>query len=203
MICLPSCVSSGKPVVGYANGCKIKKAKGGIPRLLFLVCDPDYVHPVAVDEGVNPFSNLDNVKAAMCAGILNFTGPVLGQQPKGTVTKKVMSSCAPEEIVGGSQTITFQDYNAGDAQEEYDFWKWVMENYQLLLFGWVTCDELVYLYEGDFAPEVMPVTEQTNKDSRYFDGVITMATEEIIKPFKVEGILDLLSSFSAETSCYS
>jgi hypothetical protein len=210
MICLPNCVNNeGKPRVGYTNGCKPKRAKGGIPRLLFLICDPDHEHPVEVEEGVNPYTNLDNMKAAMCAGLLNFSGPILGQQPRTSPTKKQLQSCGPEEVVGGTQTITFQDYNIavdedGNANlEEYDFWIWVMENYQTLKFGWVTCDEMVYMYDGDWSPDVSPVTEQTNKDNRFFDGIMTMPTEQIIKPFQVPGILALLDSFSADTTCYS
>ncbi len=88
MICLPSCVNGTAPQVGVFNGCKIKKAKGGIPRLFFLICDPDYVHPETVAEGLSPWSSLANIQAAMCAGLLHFTGPILGQQPKGSLTKK-------------------------------------------------------------------------------------------------------------------
>ena len=188
--------------MGVFNGCKIKKAKGGIPRLFFLICDPDYVHPETVAEGLSPWSSLVNIQAAMCAGLLHFTGPVLGQQPKASLTKKRMSSCDPEEIVGGSQTITFQDYNTGENLEEYEFWDFIMKNYNLMSFGWVTCDDLMFMYDGSFAPEVSPVTEATNDDSRFFDGIITMQTDEIITPIKVEGLLDLLKSFNAVTSCY-
>ena len=113
-----------------------------------------------------------------------------------------MSSCDPEEIVGGSQTITFQDYNTGENLEEYEFWDFIMKNYNLMSFGWVTCDDLMFMYDGSFAPEVSPVTEATNDDSRFFDGIITMQTDEIITPIKVEGLLDLLKSFNAVTSCY-
>lgn len=203
MICLPSCLSEGAPIVGLFNGCNIKKAKGGIPRLLFLVCDPDYVHPYEVAEGLSPWSDIRNIEAAMCAGLLNFTGPVLGQQAKASVTKKRMSSCSPEEIVGGSQVISFQDYNTTDDLGEYSFWSYIMKNYRLMLFGWVTCDELLYMYEGSFAPEVFPVTEQTNEESRYFDGIVTLQTEEIIVPIKVEGLMALLDSFTPSTNCYS
>lgn len=202
-ICLPSCVSATKPKTGYTNGCGKKRAKGGIPRLLFLTCDPDYVHPVAVEEGVSPWTVPANITAAMCAGILNFTGPVLGSMPKATFVKKKMDSCGPEEIIGGNQTINFQDYNVTDDLEEYDFWTWIMENYPYMVFGWVTCDELMFLYDGAFAPEVAPVTEDTSDGSRFFDGTITMQTEQIIKPIRVPGILSLLANFDASTSCYS
>lgn len=202
-ICAPSCVSAKKPKTGYTNGCGKKRAKGGIPRLLFLICDPDYEHPVAVAEGVSPWTEPENVIAAMCAGILNFTGPVLGSMGKPTFVKKKMSSCDPEEIIGGSTVINFQDYNVTDDLEEYDFWKWIMENYPYMVFGWVTCDELMFLYDGSFAPEVGPIIEDTNDGSRYFDGNITMQTSTIIKPFRVPGILSLLANFNATTSCYS
>lgn len=202
MICQPSCVNGTAPQVGVFNGCKIKKAKGGIPRLFFLICDPTYVHPVTVAEGLSPWSSLANVQAAMCAGLLHFTGPILGQQPKGSLTKKRISSDKPEQVVGGSQTITFQDYNTGENLEEYAFYDFIMKNYELMSFGWVTCDDLLFMYDGDFAPEISPVTEATNNDSRFFDGVVTMQTEEIITPIKVEGLLDLLKSFNATTSCY-
>ena len=207
-ICKPGCVTGTKPKVGYTNGCGTKKAKGGIPRLLFLVCDPTYVHPNAVADGVSPWTNLDNVKAAMCAGILNFTGPVLGDKPATSFTKKRTSSCAPETIVGGSQQVNFQDYNVTTDEdndptlEEFDFWDWVKNNYPYLKFGWVTCDEKMFLYDGDFTPEVSPITEQTSDDSAYFGGSVFMQTDAIIKPFFVKGLLNLLDSFTAE-DCYS
>lgn len=202
MICLPSCVSGNAPVVGVFNGCKIKKAKGGIPRLFFLICDPDYVHPVEVEEGLSPWSSLVNIQAAMCAGLLHFTGPVLGQQPKATLVKKKMASCEPEQVIGGSQTVTAKDYNTGDNLEEYEFWDFWMKNYQLGSFGWATCDDLLYMYDGDFALEAAPVTEETSDDSRYFDIAVTMQTDEIIVPIKVDGLLDMLKSFNPTTSCY-
>ena len=203
VICLPSCVSAGKPKTGYTNGCGNKRAKGGIPRLLFLICDPDYVHQYPVAEGLSPWSDVRNITNAMCAGILNFTGPVLGSMPKQTFVKKKMSSCEPEEVVGGQKVINFQDYNVTDAIEEYDFWDWVNKNYAYMSFGWVTCDELLYMAEGSFAPEVGDVIEDTSDGSRYFDGSITIQTQEIIKPIKVEGILSALANFDPTAPCYS
>ena len=114
-----------------------------------------------------------------------------------------MSSCEPEEVVGGQKVINFQDYNVTDAIEEYDFWDWVNKNYAYMSFGWVTCDELLYMAEGSFAPEVGDVIEDTSDGSRYFDGSITIQTQEIIKPIKVEGILSALANFDPTAPCYS
>lgn len=202
LICAPSCVSANKPVVGLFNGCGNKRAPGGIPRLLFLICDPTYVHPYSVAEGVSPWSDLRNITAAMCAGILNFSGPVLGEMPKPTATKKKMSSCDPEEVTGGSTVINFQDYNVTDDQGEYEFHDWIKNNYRYLKFGWVTCDDLLFMYQGGFVPEIGPVIENSNEGNRYVDGSITMATYDMIIPVKVEGLLDLLSNFNP-ADCYS
>lgn len=208
LICAPSCVTANKPKVGYTNSCGNKRAPGGIPRLLFLICDPNYVHPVAVPPGVSPWTVPANVKAAMCAGLLNFTGPVLGEKPASSTVKKQMSSCNAEEITGGSTVINFQDYNVttdenGNASlEEFDFWDWVKQNYQYLLFGWVTCDELMFLYDGNFVPEVSGIIENTNTGNRYYGGSVTMPIYDEIKPVRVPGILSALAAFRPE-DCYS
>lgn len=207
-ICKPGCVNgTTKPNVGYANACGVKTAKGGIPRLLFLVCDETYVHPVDTGE-LSPWTSLENIEAAMCAGILNFTGPVLANKPATSFTKKRTSSCSPEVIVGGSQQIDFQDFNVTTDEdgnptlEEFDFWGWVQTNYPYLKFGWVSCDEKMYMYAGSFTPEVSPVQEQTSDDNSYFAGSVIMNTDEIIKPIHVPGLLALLDSFTAD-QCYS
>lgn len=201
--CMPSCVdNTNKPKVGYANGCKIKSRKGGIPRLTFLICDPDYVHPNAVEEGQSPWENLDNVKAAMCAGLLNFSGEVLGSKPKGSFTKRRMGSCSPEETIGGTKPINFQDYNSSDDLIDFDFWSWVQENRSRLKFGWISCDDLWYQFDGSWDLEIDQVADDNSEQGKtYYDGVITTQTEAIIKPISVPGLLNLLENFE-ETACY-
>ncbi len=210
MLCLPSCVTdTNKPEVGYANSCEPKRAPGGIPRILFMICKPDYVHPYPpAYEGQSPWQDLRNVQAAMCAGILNFSGPVLGQQPRATPTKKQFDSCNVEETSGGNQSITFQDYGVTTDEDdaptllEFDFWDWVKRKYKTMSVGWISCDEMLYLWDGKWAPDVAPVSEQTSLGNRYFDGIINIPSEEIIKPYHVPGILAMLESFDP-AECYS
>lgn len=209
MICLPSCVADAtKPSVGYSNSCETKRAPGGIPRLLFLVCSNDYEHQVEVAEGLSPFTNLENVQAAMCAGILNFSGPILGQQPRATPIKKQFDSCNTEEISGGNQSVTFQDFGVTADEEgapnllEYDFWDWVKRKYKTMNVGWVSCDDMLFLWDGKWAPDVSPITDPSNTGNRFFDGIINIPTEEIIKPYYVPGLLALLEAFNPD-ECYS
>lgn len=211
MICKPKCSKSTRPPVGYTNGtCGKKRAKGGIPRLFFLDMCTDYIHPVAVPDGVSPWTEPENITAAMCAGILQFTGEGLGSAPKPTTTKKRMSSCGPEEVVGGSYAVNFQDYNVtvdevtgAPTLLEFDFWDGIRDDAANLRFGWITCDNLMFMFDGDFSPEVGPVIEDTSEGNRYQDVVITMSTYVVPKPIYVEGLLQLLDEFDPATSCYS
>lgn len=200
--CAPKCLTGDKPKVGYANGCDVETRPGGIPRLLFLICDPLYEHPFAVADGLSPWSDLRNVHAAMCAGLLNFTGEVLGSKPKGTFTKKRTGSCSPEKTVGGSKTVVFQDYNASDDLIEFDFWDWVNQNTKRLKFGWVNCSEMMYMYQGSWDLEIDEVEEDTNDGSTFMDGLVTMSTKDLIKPVYVPGIMELIENFDP-ANCYS
>lgn len=209
MLCLPACVAdANKPAVGYANSCEPKRAPGGIPRLLFLVCSPDYEHPYPPVDGKSPWEDLRNIHAAMCAGILNFSGPVLGQQPRATPIKKQFDSCNTEEISGGNQSVTFQDYGVTADEDgapnllEYDFWAWVKRKYKTMSPGWVSCDDMLFLWDGKWAPDISPITEVSNTGNRFFDGILNIPSEETIKPFYVPGLLAMLESFNAE-DCYS
>lgn len=209
MICLPQCAdNTNKPTVGYSNTCETRRAPGGIPRLLFLICDPDYVHPYPVPYGKTSYwEDLRNVKAAMCAGILNVSAPLLGQVAKPSPTKKQFDSCAPEEKSGGTTSITFQDYytaidtNSDPTLVEFDFWIWAQNNVKTLSLGWITCDDMLFLWDGKFSLYVGVVAEQSNTGNRYFDGEAVIPTADIIKPYYVPGLLSEIESFDATASC--
>lgn len=199
MICKPKCVGS-IPRNDWVNSCKKKTRKGGIARLVFLVCDADFVLP---NSGA--WTNVDNWIYALCQNRVFISGPILGQMPKGSFNKKRFDSCSPEKVVSGSQTITFLDYNADDeALIDFSFWKGIVDNKEFLLVGWITCDELVYLYNEDWDLEVGPVIEDTKEGNTFRDGVVTMSTlpTDLI-PVKCVGILNALESFVTETTCYS
>ncbi len=192
MICKPSCVSE-IPQNDWVNACNITTRKGGIPRMIFLKCDPNYVHP-------NPggWTNLDNWEAALCAGQLYVTGSVLGQKPKGSVTKKRIQSCGPEETISGTKTVSWQDYNAEpDELLDYDFYDGIMKNKKFLKFGWISCDERVHLFSGDWDMEGDYVEEDNQDGSTFFDAVVTMSSIDIIKPFLVPGVLAKLEGFQS------
>lgn len=198
MICKPSCID-GSIQNDWVNACNLSTRKGGIPRMVFLKCDPNLVLP-------NPgeWSNLLNWKWALCNGYLYVTGKVLGQKPKGSFTKKRTQSCGPEETISGQKTITWQDYNASvDELLDYDFYAWLETNKKFLKFGWISCDERVHLFSGDWDLEGDYVEEDNQEGNTYFDAVVTMSSKNIIVPIKVDGVLALLDGFANATTCYT
>ena len=83
----------------YSGGCGVTTRNGGISKLAFVKCDYEFTD----------ISNQAEWIAAIAAGNVVLTGLLLGQKPKGSFTKKRISSCGPEAIVGGEKTVTFQD----------------------------------------------------------------------------------------------
>lgn len=194
--CDPSCVTT-VPDMAWVNACNITTRQGGIPRLTFLKCSPNFTLPFA-----GGWTNLDNVQWAICQGYLYVTGDVLGQKPKGSFTKRRLTSCAPEATISGTKTITFQDFNADTTDLiDFEFWTAIVDNKEFLKFGWITCDERWYQYTGEWDIEIDEVTEDTKDGKSFWDGTIAMATKDIITPIMVPGILDKLKSITSAT-CY-
>lgn len=198
--CNPSCVTA-IPNNDWSKDCDLTERKGGIPYLTFLKCDPDYVHPNPSDS---PWEDLDNIKVAICAGILYISAEVLGQKPKGTFTKRRLSSCAPEKTISGTKTITFQDFNADKENLiDFDFWNGIDESKRFMSFGWITCDERWYQTNSDWDLEIDEVIEDTKDGMSYYDGIVTISEKSLIKPILVPGLIDLISSFLISEECYS
>lgn len=197
MICKPSCVTP-IPQNDWINQCELSIRNGGIPRLTFLKCDSTLEFPYA-----NGWENIENIKWALCNGHLFISAPVLGQKPKGSFQKKRLTSCSPEETISGTKTITFQDYNA-DKEDlvDYDFWAGISENKKFLKFGYITCDERWFQFNGNWDIEIDEVDEDTLEGNSYWDGTITMSTKDILKPILVPGILAALEEFTT-ANCYS
>lgn len=195
-VCNPDCMED-MPDMSWVNKCNISTRTGGIPRLTFLKCDPAMVLPYT-----NGWKNLLNIKWAICQGYLYVTGDLLGQKPKGTFVKRRLSSCAPEQTISGTKTITFQDFNADNTDLiDFQFWSAVVENKAFMKFGYISCDELWYQYSGEWDIEVDEVKEDTKDGKSFWDGTVAMATADILTPISVPGILDLLKSITSET-CY-
>lgn len=196
--CNPSCVSESIPSTDWAKGCGITSRPGGVPFLTFFKCDPDFAFPYA-----NDWSNLDNVKWALCNGHLYITGEVLGQKPKGTFTKRRLTSCAPEMTISGTKTITFQDFNSDpDNLLDFDFWSAIDYSKRYLQFGWITCDDLWFQTDKAWDLEIDYVQEDSSEGMSFYDGVVTISEKALIKPIKVTGLSDLIASFTTEEYCY-
>lgn len=199
--CNPGCVTQFSNA-HWARECDIQTRKGGIPFLLFYKCDPDA--EFAEDTGdLSPWTSRENLRQAICQENLYVTGQVVGQKPKGTFTKRRISSCSPEQVIAGSKQITFQDFNADNTNIlDFDFWDGIVANKKFLQFGWVTCDDLLYMTTNPWDIEVDEVIEDNSETGLSFkDGVITINQFTSIVPIKVEGIYDYLKNFTTE-ECY-
>lgn len=186
------------PVQPEWNSCDFSTKEGGIPHLVFLRCTKNYVHP---NEG--GWANLDNWIYAICNGVLFFTGKVLGERPKGSATKKKLSSCEPEMVVSKTNTLNFKDYNSDKVGfTDVDFWNGIEANKKSLLFGQVLCDDTFYMESVPFDIEIHPVTEPNNTDNHYYDGTITWIANEITKPILVPGLNEFLNEYKNSVDCY-
>lgn len=206
--CKPSCISD-IPNNDWTKLCNLTYRTGGIPYVTFISCDPDQEFPNpggpdGDDPDGNPWENLDNVRWAICEGILHVSGALLGQKPKGTFNKRRLSSCGPEQTISGTQTLTFQDYNADTVDlKDFDFWNGIDDNKNFLTVGWITCDELWYMTDNDWDLEIGDVIEDTKDGMNYKDGVISISEKALIKPISVPGIIDVLKSYLISENCYS
>ena len=196
IICSPLCASTLSQIQ-WAQECDNTHRPGGVSRLVFYKCDPDYAFPEA-----GSWANLDNWSDAICNGIIFFSGEVLGQKPKGTFTKRRLGSCSPEKTISGSKTVTFQDFNADPDFADYDFWNNVASLKRFLQAGWITCDDRLFMVTGDFDLEIDEVAEDNSDGASFFDGTLTFQSREIIKPVQVDGLNDFLASFDVATHCY-
>jgi hypothetical protein len=202
-ICNPSC-GSAIPINDWSKGCDVTYRPGGIPYLIFLKCDPDLVYPNPPAPGqTDPLTNLDNVKWAICQGILHVSPNLLGKKDKGSFTKRRITSCGPEQTISGTQTIGFQDFNADPDLTDFEWWNAIVANKKYMSLGWITCDELVYKTDAEWDIEIGDVIEDTKDGMNYKDGIITISEKELITPVSIPGIIDVLKSYLVTESCYS
>ena len=191
LLCRPDC-ASGIPQIDWGSKCQTTPKSGGISRLIFLVCDPEY-HLLDPAKG---WCDLANIQQAIADGKFLFSGEIVGQKPKGSFAKKRLSSCAPEQKISGTQTITFQDFNNIDALEnEYDFWDAIQKKQAFLSLGYLTCDDKFYQVSNQFDIEVGDVIEDSKDGVAYFDGTVTFQGLDIVKPCLVAGLNDALRNY--------
>lgn len=160
------CVETCAPDLpeSYAGGCGVTLRNGGISKLVFIKCDYEFDTITDRTEWI----------AAIAAGNVVLSGLLVGQKPKGSFTKKRITSCGPEAIVGGEKTVTFQDYNS-DIEDCADvaFWNQIQSNATNYRFGYYTCDGFFYGPIDNFQVEIDQVIEDNNTGSIFWDGTIT------------------------------
>lgn len=207
MACKPNCVTRRPPVI--SNECLVDAKPGGIYQLGFAICGIEG----SVLEDDNWFNDEEKVKQAICDGHLFFTGEIVGQKPKGSVTRKRFSSCRGEKVVSGVKTVTFTDFNSYEsveiesgseykAPQEYLFWDFIEEFQDYLNLFWITCDGRVYFVENGFWDlEIDEVIEETKDDSSFFDGTITIQSKALLYGFTGTEIPTVLATFDAEVDC--
>ena len=152
----------------YSGGCGITTRPGGIKRLWFMLCSSTgwtYTEPTAWET-------------AQTDGDVIDTGLIMGQKAKGSFTKKRISSCSPEGIVGAEKQITFMDYNTDTVTGTpggclaYEFWNTILTSASNYRMFYETCDGYVYGPINDFIIEIDEVIEDNNTGSTYFDGTV-------------------------------
>lgn len=182
-VCSASC-SVTVPTHPVGAACKVTPRAGGISRLIFKSCDVTFTDITDTAEWTTKIT----------ANEVHATGYVLGQKPKGTVTKKKLADIYPEQVASGVKTINVQDYNveAANALGEYDFWKNIFTNQHSLSFAYMTEEELLYGFYDSFVCDVDDVREDSEGNT-YFDIEIQWKETGISKPTLVTGLNAVLA----------
>jgi hypothetical protein len=160
------CPSSCAPALpaSITGGCGITTRTGGISKFAFVKCDYTFTDLSDRDEWV----------AAVASNDVVFTGLLLAQKPKGTFTKKRISSCAPEQLVGKENQITFQDFNSDTLDcKDIEFWNTLVTASSSYQFGYYTCDGYFYGLVPEFSLEVDQVIEDNSTGNIFFDGTVS------------------------------
>lgn len=163
-------------------GCEIQTRAGGIKQFAIVKCDVTFAN----------ISDEAEWQTKLNAGDAMLSGIVLGQKPKGTFTKKRISSCSAEAVVGAEKQITFQDYNVGNDYTNnghcaaYTFWNTILTNASAYKLAYITCDNLLYGLINDFQIEIDEVIEDNNTGSTFFDGTILWNQVQMICPVYVD-----------------
>lgn len=160
------CPSTCAPALpeSITGGCGITTRSGGISKFVFVKCD--YVF--------EDYTSRTEWEAAVESGDVVFSGLLLAQKPKGTFTKKRISSCAPEQLVGKENQVTFQDYNSDPAAcKDITFWNTIVNASSSYQWGYYTCDGYFYGLVDEFSIEVDQVIEDNSTGNIFFDGTIS------------------------------
>lgn len=190
-VCSASCTQLPPSI--NENKCGIFTRSGGISRIVYASNSINFDNIYDLSEWCN----------LVITGQIVVTNPVIGQKPKGSATKKRLSSCQSESVIGFERTVTFQDYNSDDTYLDYDFYNKISEDTTLYKVGFLTCDGLFYGFVDNFVLEVDLIIEDNNLGSTYWDGIISWTKFESLKPLKIPNLLNTLQGNCLTTPNYN
>lgn len=157
-----------------AGGCGITVRNGGISKIVFVKCDYTFTDISDRDEWIAALNHTTEGPNPQPDPQVVFSGLLLAQKPKGSFTKKRISSCAPEQLVGKENQITFQDYNSDPLLcKDIDFWNTIVNSASSYQMGYYTCDGYFYGLVEEFSIEVDQVIEDNTTGNIFFDGTIS------------------------------
>lgn len=165
--------------IGYGGACKVITRPAGIKLIFFIAC--------SVDVSILDFTQQSTWDTLCQNGELAVSGKLLASKPKGTFTKKKLISCAPEMVTGGEKMVNFTDPNSdpNGGTAVHEFWNQVLLNSASYYFGFITCDNDMYLIEEDFSIEVDEDITEDNKNNRDIQGTISWNQIDIVLPVKL------------------
>jgi hypothetical protein len=152
------------------------------------------------DISFSAITSLEEWQAKIAAGSVVFSGQVLGQKPKGTPTKKKLVSCRPEMVTGFTRQIQFTDPNADNENfTDYDFWNDKDVNQDILIMGYLTCEEFFYGF-FTYAIEIDDTRVENSEEEFKWDGLMQYLDRTAKKPVKIPGIGALIAAQSESGS---
>jgi hypothetical protein len=167
------CPSTCAPALpeSITGGCGITVRNGGISKIVFVKCDYEFED---ISSRAEWEAAVNHTTGGQPDPIVVFSGLLLAQKPKGTFTKKRISSCAPEQLVGKENQITFQDYNSDPLNcKDIEFWNTIVNQSSSYQMGYYTCDGYFYGLVPEFSIEVDQVIEDNTTGNIFFDGTIS------------------------------
>lgn len=181
ILCETACATAPKKYP--SAGCAIQTRQGGIYRLVFFKCNFSFTDPTDIAEW----------EAGITAGNIVVSGEILGDKPRGTATKKKLSSGRPEQKTGISQVINFQDYNlnATDAVEDqptYLFWEDKDKNHTKYNFGYFDFEENFFGIFSQISLEVDDEIEQDINGNAFISGTVSYNKKFLTVPVNIPGI---------------
>lgn len=183
MLCGTGCVTDIPAIAGAA--CRIVTRPAGFDRVVFKRCDYTFTDINSVSEWASAYAD----------GKVGVTGRVLGSKPKGSPTAKKVASCIPERTTNYTRNWQWKDSNADlTGMTEYDFYQFVDMNQDVLMIGFLTCDDLLFGFFDSYSLDVDDTRSDTSDDDAPIECAVALKQRYISKPMKIPGLGAALTS---------